>query len=101
MFSTHAGIAGLRDTSVERQLADAVDGIVGVIDYFGHAVLSTLHDHTAAEDAHEVGTLQRVQQTAGIDGTETTQFPVSLLFVGHVVVVLRCYTLVQGYLPIE
>ena len=58
--------------------------------------MCTLQYHTATKDTHEVGTLQRIQQTSGIDGTETCQFPIGLLFFGHSVIVLRRYPFVLG-----
>ena len=61
---------------VQRNLTDTVDGIVVIIDHLGHTVLCTLQYHTATEDTREVGTLQRVQETSGIDGTYTILFPV-------------------------
>ena len=53
---------------VQRNLAYTVDGIVGIVSLFGHAVLGTLHYHTAAEDTAEVGTLDTVHQTTSING---------------------------------
>ena len=61
---------------VERHLAHAVDGVVGVVNSFWHTVLSPLHHHAAAEDAAEVGTLDGVHQTAGIARAHAVLFPV-------------------------
>ena len=51
---------------VQRYLTYTVDGVVGVIHYLRHTVLSTLHHHTAAEDTTEVGTLDGVHRATGI-----------------------------------
>ena len=61
---------------VERQFTHTVDGVVDVLTYLGHTVLGTLQHHAGAEHAAEVGTLDGVQQTAGIDGTETVRFEI-------------------------
>ena len=56
---------------VERQLAHAVDGVVDVLAHVGHTVLGALQHHAAAINAAEVGTLDGVQQSAGVDRAET------------------------------
>ena len=71
------GISGDdRPLLVERHLAHTVDGVVGVVHLLGHTVLGTLHHHAAAEHATEVGTLDGVHQTTGIDGQHTALLPV-------------------------
>ena len=75
---------------VERHLTHTVDGVVGVVGLLRHTVLCTLHHHAAAEHAAEVGTLDAVHQTAGIDGQHTALFPI-----GGVGFPLMSYTVVQ------
>ena len=60
---------------VERHLTHTVDGVVGEVGHFRHTVLSASHHHTATEDAAEVGTLDTVHQTTGIDGQYTAFLP--------------------------
>ena len=55
---------------IQRHFAHAVDGVFDVLAHVGHAVLGTLQHHAAAEDTAEVGTLDGVQQSSGIDGAE-------------------------------
>ena len=96
---TFVRVVGLTSRRVDLhqcELTHTVDGVAVVVQYRGYAVAGTLQHHTTAEDTHEVGTLNGVQQTAGIDRTETILIPVgtvfnvhlanSLVFVGQVVV---------------
>ena len=67
---------------VKRHLTHAVDGVVGVVGLLRHTVLCALHHHTAAEDAAEVGTLDAVHQTTGIDGQHAALFPIACIGIG-------------------
>ena len=89
------GIVGLTGGRVDlhkRELADAVDGVAGVVDDVGHTVAGPLQHQSAAVDASQVGALQRVEQSAGVDGAHTVELPVGsgsrfsdgLVFVGQV-----------------
>ena len=78
------GVAGCGAHGVERHLAHAVDGVVVVVDDLGHAVARSLHHHARAEHACQVGTLDAVEQTTGIDGAETGLLPVLLGLVAFV-----------------
>ena len=66
---------------VERYFADTVDGVVSMIDNLRHTVLGALHHHATAKDATEVGTLDGVHQTTGIDGADAVLCPID--GVGH------------------
>ena len=68
-------IASGRIHLVQRYLTDTVDGVVGVVYYLRHTVLSTLHHHTAAKDTAEVSTLDGIHDTSGIDGYDTIFLP--------------------------
>ena len=71
---------GDRHLFVERHLTHTIDRIFGVIHYLWHTVLGTLHHHTATEHATEVGTLDSIQDTTGIDGAHTILFPISRIW---------------------
>ena len=60
-----AGSLGL--ALVERQLAEAVDGVLGVVGLLGHTVAGAEEHQAAAVDTAEVGTLQGVEDAALID----------------------------------
>ena len=60
---------------VQRQLTHTVDGIFRGISDISHTVLSTLKHQTTTKHTTEVGTLDGVQQTTGIDGAESILFP--------------------------
>ena len=64
---------------VQRYLTYTVDGVVGVVDDFGHTVLGALHHHTATEDTAEVGTLDGVHRATGIARKHTVLFPVGAI----------------------
>ena len=61
---------------IQRHLTDTVDSIVSVVCYFRHTVLSTLHHHTTAEHTAEVGTLDGIHRTTGIDWQHTIFLPI-------------------------
>ena len=63
------GQSALRHT-VERQLIHTVNRVVGIVYCRGHAVLSTAQHDAATEDTTEVGTLDGVHDTPGIERTE-------------------------------
>ena len=67
-----------RSLLVERQLTDTVDGIVDVFAHLSHTILGALQHHARAEHATEVGTLDGVQQTSGIDRTEAVRLKTAL-----------------------
>ena len=73
------GVAGGGWLLVQRQLAHAVDGVLGVVGLLGHTVKGTLQHQSATEDAHEVGPLDGVQQSAGPDGAEALLHPVGVV----------------------
>ena len=87
-----------RRGTVKRNLAHTVDGVVGVVGLLGHTVAGTLKHHTAAPNAHEVGTLEGVQQTTGIDGAEAGFYPIGCIVITYtrtstieeIVVLFRC-----------
>ena len=60
---------------VQRHLAHTVDGVVGIVELFRHAVGCPLHHHAATEDTAEVGTLDGVHDTSGIDRYHTVLLP--------------------------
>ena len=84
------GLTGRRVDLHQRELTYAVDGVAVVVEYRSHTVASALQHHTTSEHAHEVGALDSVQQTSGIDRTETVLIPV-----GTVVYILLAHSLVQ------
>ena len=65
-----------RKLLVQRHLTYTVNGVFGVIHHLWHTVLSTLHHHAATEHTAEVGTLDGVQDTTGIDGADTVLKPI-------------------------
>ena len=75
MYSIVTRFIGLAVHLVQRHLAHTVDGIVGIVGGLRHTVLSTLHHHTTAKDTTEVGTLDGVHDTTGIDGHHTILLP--------------------------
>ena len=60
---------------VQRQFTDTVDGIFRSISHICHTVLGTLQHQATAEHTAEVGSLNGVQQSAGINRTESILFP--------------------------
>ena len=73
---------GRRHHLHQRQLAHAVDGVACVVHDVGHAVAGSLQHHARAIDTDEVGTLQSVQQSAGIDGAHAVELPIVCAVVG-------------------
>ena len=61
---------------VQRYLTHTVDSIYGLIAHIGHTVDGSLQHQTATKHTTEVGTLNGIQQTSRIDGTETETFPI-------------------------
>ena len=56
---------------IQRHLTDTVDSIVSVVYNLRNTVLCTLHHHTTAEHTAEVGTLDGIHRTTGIDWQHT------------------------------
>ena len=67
---------------VERYLTHTVDGVVSMVHYLRHTVLSTLHHHAATEDTAEVGTLDGIHQTSCIDRQYSVLLPVTRSRIG-------------------
>ena len=67
---------------VERQLTHTVDGVVNGLAYFCHTVLGALQHHARTKHTAEVGTLDGVQQTTGIDRTEAVRLEAGLHLIG-------------------
>ena len=66
-FSNGQVARNLRIHLVQRHLTYTVDGIVGVVCFLRHTVLSTLHHHSTTENTAQVSTLDTIHQTTGID----------------------------------
>ena len=76
MGSIFTRIASNRYLLVQRHLTNTVDGVVGVINFLRHAVWGALHHHAAAEDTAEIGTLDGVHDTSGIDRNHAILLPI-------------------------
>ena len=61
---------------VERNLSHTVDGVVGVVYNLRHAVLCSLHHHSATKHSTEVGTLYGVHDASCIARAYTVFHPV-------------------------
>ena len=75
-------IASYRQLLVQRHLTNTVDGVLRLVVRINHTVLGTLEHHARTIDTAEVGTLDSVQQTTGIDRAETKFLPICFTFIG-------------------
>ena len=62
---------------VQRYFANTVDGIVDAVRFVEHTVIRSLHYHAAAKNSAEVGTLDGVQNAAGIQADGSLLLPTS------------------------
>ena len=60
-----------RSALIERQFSHTVQGVTSIVHLLRHTVAGSLQHNTAAEDSCHITTLNRVQQTTSIEGTES------------------------------